>query len=150
MSAVGAITGDGVYSELVYKDRIFQVGQWTIEAMDAVSTAAFRAAGAAALLLGGDAQANARREAALARLFAMGHFNFDAIVQDGGLDENNGLLAVFLWRLLAKHDGTVTLELAREMVETAKADVAKAVARANPHKVPTNTAATAAPAPAAA
>lgn len=147
MSAVGAISGEAVYSELIYKERTFRVAQWYLDAMDAVCTFAFRLAGHGAQLLGGDAQAVARREASLARLWSMGAFNFDAILDDGGIDNTPEMKAVFLFKLLVPHDATVTLELAREMVKNAPDAVTAAIRKANPQNALTSDPATAVPTP---
>lgn len=145
MSAVGAVTGNGIYSDLEYKGKTFQLAQWYLDALDAVATSAFRQAGTAAAALGGDVQAIARREAALSRMFALGHFSFDVLVRDGCLDDNPSLLALFLHKLMARVDATVTYEMALEIVKHDQNKVIKAIKNANPQAVPTNEAATAAP-----
>lgn len=132
MSALGAISGNAVFSILEFRGRQFKVAQWFNDAMDAVCQAAFLQACRAASWLGGTEQSVAQREVAMARTFALGGFSFDSIVQDGGLDHNHDLLVTFLYPLLYKHDQTVTRQLAQEMVSEAKQAVVDAIRNANP------------------
>lgn len=135
MSAIGVITGDGVFSELTYKGRKFKVSQWDMDSMDAVSTAAFLKAANMLRMMGGTEKSIANREVALARSFALGSFGFDAIMEDGGLDDSDDLLATFLYKLLVPHDATIKLQLAEEMVRKERKAVIEAVRNANPRKI---------------
>lgn len=132
MSAIGAVTGNGVYSELEYKGRRLKLSQWTNEAMGAVETAAFLKAAQMVRAMGGNEKAVANREVALARTFALGGFGFDSIVDDQGLDNDDELLATFLFKLLYPHDATITYGLSLEMVKGNRSAVVKAVSSANP------------------
>lgn len=132
MSAVGAVTGQGVYSELEYRGRRFKLAQWYNDAMDAVSTAAFLKSAHMVRMMGGNEKAIAQREVALARTFSLGGFGFDAIIEDGGLDNEPDLLATFLFKLLYPHDATITMQLALDMVREERAAVIAAVDKANP------------------
>ena len=132
MSAAGAVTGNAVYSQLEYKGRKFKVSQWTLDAMDMVSTTAFLKAAEMSRMMGGSEKAVAQREVALARSFALGAFAFDAIVAEFGLDNSDDLLAGFLYKLLEPHDATVSIQLAMEMVKGDRNAVVDAVRSANP------------------
>lgn len=130
MSAAGAVTGNGVYSEIAYKGHRFKVAQWFVDAMEAVSTAAFLKAARMVKLMGGTPRMLADREVALARTFSMGGFEFDAMMEEGISDPE--LLATFLHQLLLPHDASVTFALAMEMVKADKAAVLEALGNANP------------------
>ena len=132
MSAIGAITGNGVYAELEHQGKRLKVSQWYLEAMDAVCQTAFLKSAQMLTMMGGTPRAQAEREVALARSFSLGAFGFDAIIEEGGLDNDDELLAVFLHKLLVKCDGTVTYPLALELVKADKNAVLKAVNQANP------------------
>jgi len=131
MSAIGAVTGNGVYSELEYKGRKFRLSQWYADALEAVSTAAFLKAAQMARMMGGSDKAVAQREIALARSFALGAYDFDAIMLDGGLVDNE-LMATLLYHLLSPHDRNINLQLALEIVKDNWNLVAEAVHKANP------------------
>lgn len=135
MSAQGAISGQGCYSELTYQGRKLKVAQWHLDAMQAVSEAAFLNAANMLRVMGGTEKAVANREVALARSFSLGSFGFDAIVDDGGLDNSDDLLATFLFKLLEPHDATIQLPLAVEIVKKDRNAVAVAVRNANPRKI---------------
>lgn len=132
MSATGAVSGKGVYSELEYKGKRFKLSQWTVDAMEAVSTVAFLQAAQMARIQGGTPKTVAEREVALSRAFVLGAFSFDAIMDDDGLTNNDALLAKFLFELLKPLDDSVTYELAQEIIKGDKNAVIKAIDRANP------------------
>lgn len=134
MSAIGAITGNAVFSQLEYKGARLKVGQWTLDAMDSVCTTAFLKATQMLSIMGGTPKAIAEREVALARAYALGGFGFDAILDEGGLDNDDELLTVFLHKLMVPHDATIKYDLAAEIVKNDRSAVITAVNKANPRK----------------
>jgi hypothetical protein len=108
MSAAGAVSGNGIYSTLEHKGAKFNVGQWTMDALDAVSTAAFRKAKRMA--------DDAEERAILNRMWSMGGFSFDVIAVEGGLDRDKELLSTFLYHLMEPHNESITLAVVEEIV----------------------------------
>lgn len=120
-----------MYSTLEYKGRTFKLAQWHLDAMNAVSESAFLKAAHAVRIMGGSEKAIAQREVALARSFALGGYDFDAILVDNGFIDND-LLATFLHKLLVFHDATITFALALEMVKDNWQVCYEGVMKANP------------------
>lgn len=135
--AAGAVSGNGVYSDLEYQGKVFKVGQWTNDAMDAVGNAAFRKAKRAA--------DDAQEKALITRMYSVGHFSFDAVAGDLGLNLADDLLAVFLFHLVKPHHPDITEGLCLEMVRDGKGKVLEAVSEANPRKERTTEPAATAP-----
>lgn len=122
--AAGAVSGNGRYADVEYKGRRFTLSQWDNDAMDAVSSAAFRKAKRVA--------DDPQERASLSRMFSLGEFSFEAVVNAGGLDRDRELLATFLYHLLKKDQPDITLGVCDEMVRDQREAVLVAVSEANP------------------